>query len=169
MSDSLQDHGLQHARLPCLPSSRVCSDICSLHQGCHPTISSSVTTFSSYTPLFPASGSFPMSWLFTSGSQNIGDSALHQSFQEYSWLISFTTDWFGLLAVQGTLKSLFQHHSLKASMIQHSSFFMVQISHLYMTTGKTRALILWTAKQCLFFLIQCLDLSSLFFQGTSVF
>ena len=59
---------------------------------------------------------------------------------EYSGLISFRMDWFDLLAVQGTLKSLLQHHSLKASILQHSAFFMAQLSHLYMTTGETIAL-----------------------------
>ena len=63
---------------------------------------------------------------------------------EYSELISFRTDWFNLLAVQGTLKSLLQHHSSKASILRHSAFFMVQHSHLYMTTGKTIALTRWT-------------------------
>ena len=63
---------------------------------------------------------------------------------EYSGLISFRIDWFDLLAVQGTLKSLFQHHRLKASILQHSAFFMVQLSHLYMTIGKTIALTIWT-------------------------
>ena len=62
---------------------------------------------------------------------------------EYSGLISFRTDWFDLLAVQGTLKSLLQHHSSKASILQHSAFFMVQLSHPYMTTGKTIALMIW--------------------------
>ena len=63
---------------------------------------------------------------------------------EYSGLISFRMDWLDLLAVQGTLKSLLQHHSLKASILRRSAFFMVQISHPYMTTGKTRALTRWT-------------------------
>ena len=63
---------------------------------------------------------------------------------EYSELISFRINWFGLLAVQGTLKSLLQHHSLKASILWPSAFFMVQLSHPYMTTGKTTALIIWT-------------------------
>ena len=63
---------------------------------------------------------------------------------EYSGLISFRIDWFDLLAVQGTLKSFLQHHSSKASVLQHSPFFMVQLSHPYMTTGKTIALIRWT-------------------------
>ena len=63
---------------------------------------------------------------------------------EYSGLISFRIDWFDLLTVQGTLKSLLQHHSLKASVLQHSAFLMVQLSHLHMTTGKTIALTIWT-------------------------
>ena len=63
---------------------------------------------------------------------------------EYSGLISFMREWFDLLAVQGTLKSLLQHHSSKASILQHSAFFIVQLSHPYMTTGKTTALIRWT-------------------------
>ena len=63
---------------------------------------------------------------------------------EYSGLISFRMDWLNLLAVQGTLKSLLQHHSSKASILQHSAFFIVQLSHPYMTTGKTTALTRWT-------------------------
>ena len=92
---------------------------------------------------FPASGSFPMS-----------QSVLHirwpkywsfriNPYSEYSGLISFRMDWFDL-AVQGTLKSLLQHHSSKASILQHSAFFIVQLSHLYMTTGKTKGLTRWT-------------------------
>ena len=69
----------------------------------------------------------------------------HQSFNEYSGLISFRMDWLDLLAVQGTLKSLLQHHSSKASVLWHSAFFMVQLSHPYMTTGKTIALTTWTS------------------------
>ena len=64
--------------------------------------------------------------------------------KEIPGLISFRMDWLDLLAVQGTLKSLLQHHSSKASTLQHSAFFIVQLSHLYMTTGKTRALTRWT-------------------------
>ena len=67
----------------------------------------------------------------------------HQSFYEYSGLISFRIDWFDLLAVQEALKSLHQYHSSKASILQHSAFFMFQLSHLYMTTGKTIALTRW--------------------------
>ena len=66
------------------------------------------------------------------------------TFNEYSGLISFRTDWFDLLAVQGTLKSLLQHHNLKASILQHSAFFMVQLSHMYVTTGKTIVLTILT-------------------------
>ena len=68
----------------------------------------------------------------------------HQSFHEYWVLISFRMDWLDLLAVQGTLKSLLQHHTSKASILRHSTFFIVQLLHLYMTTGKTIALTRWT-------------------------
>ena len=78
---------------------------------------------------------WPKYWSF---SFNISPS------KEYSGLISFRMDWLDLLAVQGTLKSLLQHHSSKASLLWHSAFFMVQLSHLYMTTGKTTALTVWT-------------------------
>ena len=81
-----------------------------------------------------------MSQLFASGGQNIGFSFNISPSNEYSRLISFRTDWLDLLAVQGTLKSPFQHHSLKASILQHSAFFIVQLSHPYMTTGKPIAL-----------------------------
>ena len=83
-----------------------------------------------------------MSQFFTSGSQSIGASAsvLPMNIQ----LISFRTDWFDLLVVQGTLKSLLQYHTSKASTLWCSAFFMVQLSHPYMTTGKTKALTLWT-------------------------
>ena len=65
-------------------------------------------------------------------------------YNEYSGLLSFRIDWFDLFAVQGTLNSLLQHHSLKASFLQHSAFFMIQLSHPYMTTGKTIAFTIWT-------------------------
>ena len=118
-----------------------CSNSCPLSRWCQPTTSSSVIPFSSYLQSFPASGSFPMSWLVTSGGQNIRASAsalvLAMNIQG---LISFRINWFDLLAVQGTLKSLLQHHSSKASTLWHSAFFMVQPSHPYVTTGKTIAL-----------------------------
>ena len=82
-----------------------------------------------------------MSQPFASGGQSIGASALAISpSNEYSGLISFRMDWLDLLAVQGTLKSFVQHHSSKASILQHSTFFIVQLSHPYMTTGKAMAL-----------------------------
>ena len=94
-------------------------------------------------------------------------------FNEYSRLISFRMDWLDVLAVQGTLKSLLQHHSSKLSILWRSAFFMVQFSHPYMTTGKTIALTRWTfigkVMSLLFFLIYCLGLSELFFQEASVF
>ena len=86
-----------------------------------------------------------MSQLFTSGGQSIGVSASAVSLSnEYAGLISFRMDWLDLLAVQGTLKSLLQHHSSKASILRHSAFFIVQLSHPYMTTGKNVALTRWT-------------------------
>ena len=91
---------------------------------------------------FPAPGSFVMSWLFASGGQSFSFSISPSN--EYSGLISFRIDWFDLFAVQGTLKSLLQHHHSKASILQCSTFFMVQLSHPYMTTGKTIALTIWT-------------------------
>ena len=78
---------------------------------------------------------------------------------EYSGLISFRMDWFDLLAVQGTLKSLLQHHSSKASILQRSAFLIVQLSHPYMTTGKSIALTRRTLEYCLCFLICCLGWS----------
>ena len=70
------------------------------------------------------------------------------SSNEYSGLISFRIDWLDLLAVHGTLKSLLQHHSSKASILQCSAFFIVQLSHPYMTTGKAIALTKWTERSC---------------------
>ena len=98
--------------------------------------------FSSCPQSFPASVSFPISRLFTSGGQSTGTSVsvIPMTFG----LISFRADSFDLLAVQGILKSLLQHHSLKASVLWRSAFFMVQLSHLYMTTGKTIFLTMWT-------------------------
>ena len=91
--------------------------------------------------------------------------------KEHPGLISFRMDWLYLLAVQGTLKSLLQHHSSKASILQHSAFFMGQFSHPYMSTGKTIALTTWifVGKMMALLLIHWLGLSSLFFQGASVF
>ena len=133
----MRPYGLQHTRLPCpLPPPGACSNSSPLSQWCHPTISFSVIPFSSRLQSFPATGSFPMSQFFASGGQSIGDSAsasvLPMNIQD--WFPLGVTD---LLAVQGTLKSLLQHHSSKASIFQHSIFFIVQFSHPYMNTGKT--------------------------------
>ena len=85
--------------------------------------------------IFPASGSFPVSQFFTSGGQSTGVSASASVSNDYSGLISFRMDWLDLLAVQGTLKSLLQHHSSETSIPWCSAFFIVQLSHPYMTTG----------------------------------
>ena len=137
MSDSLRPHELQHSRPPCpSPTPRVHPTPRPSSQGCHPAISSSVVPFSSCPQSFPASGSFPMSQLcmrwpkYSSFSFSISPS------NEHPGLISFRMDWLDLLAVQGTLKSLLQHHSSKASLLQPSVFFTIQLSHPYMTTGK---------------------------------
>ena len=139
MSDSLWPHGLQHARPPCLsPTPRAYSNSCpSWHCWCHPTISSSVIPFSSHLQSSPASGSFPLSQLFESGGQSSGASALASVL---TMNISFRMDRLDLLAIQGTLKSLLQHHSSKASVLRRSAFFTVQLSHSCITTGKTIAL-----------------------------
>ena len=115
VSDSLQLHGLQHARPPCpSPTPRIYSNSCPLSWWCHPTISSSVVPFSSHLQSFPASGSFLMSQFFTSGVQKYWSFSFNISpSNEHSGLISFRTDWLDLLAVQGTLKGLLQHQQFK--------------------------------------------------------
>ena len=133
MSDSLWPHGLQYARLPCPSlSSRLCSNSCPLSQWCLPTTSIFYCPFSSHPQSFPASGSFPMNWLFTSGGQSTGASAstsvLPMSIQDW---FPFKIDWFNL-AVQRTLKSLLQHHSSKTSILWCSAFFMAQFSHTWL-------------------------------------
>ena len=142
MSDSLQSHELQHARPPCpSPTPGVHSDSRPSSPWCHLAISSSVVPFSSCLQSFPASGFFP------------SESALHirwpkyWSFRfnispsnEHSGLISFRMDRLDPLAVQGTLKSLLHHHSPNAPILWCSALFTVQLSHPYMTTGKTIAL-----------------------------
>ena len=138
MSDSLWPHEMKHARPPCpSPTPKVHPNPCPLSQWCHPTILPSVVLL-----LLPSI--FPRIRVFSN------ESALHIKWTKY-WsfsfkvspsnehpgLISFRMDWLDLLAVQGTLKSLLQHHSSKASILMCSAFFIVQLSHLYMTTGKT--------------------------------
>ena len=146
MSDSLRSYELQQARPPCSsPTPGVNSNSCPLSWWCHPTISSSVVPFSSRRQSFPASGSFPMSQLFISGGQSLGVSAsasvLPMNIQDW-----FPLGWTGWISLQskGLSKSLLQHHNSKASLLRHSAFFTVQLSHPYMTTGKTIALTRWT-------------------------
>ena len=141
MSDPLRPHGLQHTRPPYpSPTPEIYSNSCPLSRWCHPAISSSVVPFSCLQS-FPASGSFPMSQFFASGWPKYWSFSFSISpSNEHPGLISFRMDWLDLLAVQGTLKSLLQHHSSKASILWHSAFFTVQLSHPYMTTGKTLAL-----------------------------
>ena len=163
-SDPLQPHGLQHTRPPCpSPTPRVCSNSCPLSQWCHPTISSSLVPFSSQI--------FQMNQFFASGGQSIGASAsasvLPMNIQD-----RFPLGWTGwILAVQGTLKSLLQHHSSKASILRRLAFFIVQVSHPYMTTGKTIALTKWTivgkVMSLLFNMLSRLVIT--FLQGASIF
>ena len=145
MSNSLRPHGLQHTRPPRpSPTPRVYPNSRPLSWPCHSTISSFVAPFSSPS-IFPSIRVFsnesalrirwPKYWSF---SFSISPS------QEYSGLTSFRMDWLDLLAVKGILKSLLQHCSSKASILRHSAFFTIQLSHPYMTTGKTIALTRWT-------------------------
>ena len=104
------------------------------------TISSTVSLFFCLQS-FPASGSFPMSWLFASGGQSIGASVSILPMNIQGLFPLGLTGVISLFAVQRTLKSFLQHHNLKVSTLQHSAFFMAQLSHTYMTTGETIALI----------------------------
>ena len=142
VSDSLRPHRLQHSRRPCLsPTPRACSKLMSIESVmpfnhlllCHPllllsSIFPSIRVFSSESVLHIR---WPKYWSF---SFSISPS------NECSGLISFRMNWLDLLAVQGTLRSLLQYHNSKASILQHEAFFIVQLSHPYMTTGKTIAL-----------------------------
>ena len=129
---------------PGIPSSSPgpCSNSCPLSRWCHPNISSSVVSYSSCLQSFPTSVSFPR----VSSSNQLAKvlQFRHQSFQWIFRIAFLRIDWFGLLAIQGNLKSLLQHHNSKASILQPSAFFMVQLSRLYITTGKTIALTLQT-------------------------
>ena len=159
MSDSLQPHGLQHTRLPCpslSPSLLKLMSIEAVMPSSHLILCR---------PLFLLPSIFPSIRIFSSESALCIRWSKYWSFSfspssEYSGMISFRIDWFDLV-VQGTLKSLLQCHSLKASILLCSAFFMVQLSHLYVTIGKTITLITWifAGKGCLCFLIHCLGLS----------
>ena len=143
VSNCLWLHGLWHTKLLCPSlSPGVCSNSCPWSQWCHSTISSSVFLLPSVVPsirFFSNESVLLIRWpKYWSFSFSISLSS------EYSGLISLRIDWFDFFAVQGTLWSLPQHHNLKASILQFSAFFMVQLSHPYMTTGKTIALTRWT-------------------------
>ena len=140
VSNSLQPHGLEPNRFPC-PSQTpgAYSNSSPSNQWCHPTISFSVVPFSSRLQSFPASGSFQMSQLFTSGGQTIvvlaSASILPMNTQDWSslgWTGWISLQSKGLTRIQGTRKSFLQYHSLKASILQCSAFFTVQLSHPYM-------------------------------------
>ena len=143
MSNSLWPHGLQHTRLPCPSlSPRVCSDSCALSQWCHLTISSSVIPFS-HLQYFPASGSFPVSQLFTSGGQSVraaaSASVLPMNIQDL-----FPLGLTGLISLLSKGLSRVFSSTTVWKHLWGSAFFMVQLSHLYTTTGKTIALTKWT-------------------------
>ena len=161
VSDSLQHHGPRHARPRCpSPTSRVYPNSCPSSRWCHPNISSSVIPFSSAFNLSQHQGLFK--WVSSSSTS---------AFNEHSRLISFRMDWLDLLAVQGTLKSLLQHNNSKALILRRSAFFTVQISHPYMTTGKTIALtrqnIVGKLMSLIFNMLS--KFITAFFQGASIF
>ena len=141
ISDSLRPHGLQHARLPCpSPTPRAWSNSCPSSQWCCPTISSSVVSFSTCLQSFPASGSFPLSQFFASSGQSIGVSPSASVFLmniQGSFPLRLT-GWISMPSKR--LKSVLQHHSSKASILWHSSFCIVQLSHPYMITEKNLSL-----------------------------
>ena len=142
MSDSLRPYGLQHTRPSCSsPTPRACSNSHPLSRWCHPTISSSVVPFSSCLQSFPASGSFPVSQFFTSVGKSIGVSATA------SVLLMNIQDWFpsgltGLISLQSNgLSRVFSNTTVQMiqifdTQLWHSAFFMVQLLHPYMNTGK---------------------------------
>ena len=142
MSDFLQPHGLQHARLPChSPTPGVYSNSCTLSQWCHPIISSSVIPFSSCLQSFPPSGSFLRSQFFASGGQSIGASAsasvLPMNIQDW-----FPLGWTGWISLQseGLSRVFFNTTIQTQQFFGAQTCFIVQLSHPYMTAGKTIAL-----------------------------
>ena len=172
MSDSLKPHGLQHARFPCpSPTPRVYSNSC-------PESVVPSNQLILYRPLPLQPSIFPSIKVFSNESVLCIKWRKYWSFSlsispynERSGLMSFRMDWLDILAVQGTLKSVLQHHSSKVSILQHSAFLIVQLSHPSMTTGKTIALTRWTfvgkVMSLLFSMLSRLVI--VFFQGTSVF
>ena len=140
VSNSLQPHRLQHARPPCPPPTpRVYSNSCPLSRWCHPTVSTSVIPFSSYLQSFQHQGLFKWVSFLHQVVKVLEFQLQHSPSNAHSGLISFRMDWLDILSVQGTLKSLLQHHSSKASVLRCSAFFIVQLSHPYMNTGNTIA------------------------------
>ena len=142
MSSSLRPHEPQHARPPCpSPTPEVHPNPCPLHRWCHPTVSSSVVPFSSCPQSFPASGSFQMSQLFASGGQNIGvspsTSVLPMNTQNWSLGCTGGTPYSPRDPQESSPTPQFK------SILRRSAFFTVQLSHPYMTTGKTKALTVW--------------------------
>ena len=121
-----------------ITNSRAYSNLCPLSRWCHPTISSSVVPFLLPSSIFPSIGVFSNEWVLRIRWPQYWSFSF--SINEYSRLICFMMDWLDLLAVQGTRKSLLQYHSSKALVPQHSAYFIVQLSHPYMTNGKTIAL-----------------------------
>ena len=146
MSESLRPHELQHARPPC-PSSTpgVHSNSYPSSWWCHPVISFSVIPFSSCPQSIPASESFPMSQLHAWGGQSTGVSAL-ASFLPMNTQDWSPLEWIGWISLQSKgLPRVFSNTTVqKPSILRHSVFFTVQLSHLYMTTGNTIALTRWT-------------------------
>ena len=169
MSNSLQPHILQHARPPCLsPTPRAYSKSSLSSRWCHPTISPSVIPFSSCLQSFPTSASFPMSRFFASGGKSIGASAsasvLPMDIQDW-----FPLGWTGSISLQSKRLSrvfLLQNHSSEASIFQCSAFLIMQLSHPYMITGKTKAL---TRRTFVGKVMSLLFNMLSFFQGASVF
>ena len=148
VSDSLWPHGLQHGLCNSLSitSSQSLLKLMSVESVMSSNHLVFCQHFSCCIQSFLVSGSFPVSQFLTSGGQNIGvlASASDLPMNIQDWFHLGWMDWLDFLAVQGTLKSLLQHHSSKASILQLSAFFIVQLSNPYMTTGKTKALTRWT-------------------------
>ena len=147
MSESLQPHGLQHTRFPCLsPSPRACSNSCPLSQWCHPTVSSSVIPFSSCLLSFPASGSFPVSQLFPSGVESIETSAsvsvLQMNIQ--GWFPLGLTGLISLLS-KG-LSRVFSSTTVKKHQFFGTQLFLWSKSHIHTWLEKNTALTIWTFK-----------------------
>ena len=145
MSDSLRPHELQHARPPCpSPTPGIHPNPCPLSRWCHPAISSSIVPY----PPAPNPSQHQGLFQWVNSSHEVAKVLeFHFSISpsnEHPGLTSFSMDWLDLLAVQGTLKSLLQHHGSKASILRCSAFFTVQLSQPYMTTRKTIALTRWT-------------------------